>query len=233
MIKISKTKKIIWIFLAIFTLYFITVYELQNKRRYKYVSPYKSIEKAAWCFDGSLGSYHAHDININAYYKYFTELFKLKGYNIPGENGFLYKNEFYKEEFIFYLNYVSEQNIFYPRNELFELVFFANMELEDIIVDYWLEPFYLNENDYMMTVSYRYKSGAVVQIGDIYEIEGKPKEGEKEHNYMVVRMYFADTKFKSLFPKAYFITDMEIQQLKEKWGLKLEKYYKENRDSYQ
>ncbi len=221
----SKKKKLLNLFLALFFLYLFGVTEyLDYNRNKNFVSPYKNMERAARYFSNGLGSGHVRDINFRAYHKYFTELFKIKGYHIYGKNGFFYKNAYYGEEFIFYLNYVSKEKFFYPRDELFELLFFTNMELEDKIVDYWLEPFYLDKDNFIMGVSYRYKSGAIVQIGDIYEIEGKPKKSKKEHDYKVLRMYFYGDKYKYLFPKAYFTSDEEINSLKTKWGLNLEKY---------
>jgi len=123
--------------------------------------------------------------------------------------GFRYGSDVYGEELRFSSGIRNDCRIFWTEKSI------LTEKNDDSIVDYWIQGFKASEKKEIFSVCYRFASGAVLQVADLYEIYGKAADAMHPHKYRVVRMFFVGNKYKKYFPKAYFETEANIQHYKQ------------------
>jgi hypothetical protein len=186
-------------------LVFAFIWIVFSGRSQAILSPFASIEKKAALFGTSIGvGKISGAIGGNSDEMYFS---KTNG-SAMSERGINYTNRIYQESIIYLPSKVPD--------EAFNVKDFPWEELpDDRIIDYWIQGFKVSQEKEAFSVCYQFRSGAVLQVADLYDIYGKPADAMHPHKYRVVRMFFVGTKYKKYFPHAYFETEANIRHHKE------------------
>jgi len=165
-------------------------------------STFVTPEKKAQAFQERMdwGKYLAI-LSIDVYPKCFSL------YRDPNthETGIAYSNSIYREHFVLF-HITNDTVIFYKKDFPWDEI------PSDHIIDYWIQGFKASPKKEVFSVCYRFRSGAVLQVADLFEIYGKPADAMYPHKYRVIRMFFVGTKYKKYFPHAYFETVANIRR---------------------
>ena len=174
------------------------------------ISTLLTFEKKAQAFQERMdwGKYLAI-LSIDAYSKCFSL------YRDPNtyEEGIAYSNSVYREHFALF-HITNETGIFYKKDFPWEKI------PSDRIIDYWIQGFKVSQEKEVFSVCYQFRSGAVLQVADLYDIYGRPADAMHPHKYRVVRMFFVgdrykERKYRKYFGHAYFETETNIQHYKQ------------------
>jgi len=127
--------------------------------------------------------------------------------DVDGSPGFRYKSSIYGEEVIYSDAIALDINLVDPFSD-------------GTIIDYRIQGFKVSPKKEVFSVCYQFRSGAVLQVADLYDIYGKPEKTLKPHKYRVVRMFFVGDRYKKreyrkYFGKAYFEKEANIQHYKQ------------------
>ena len=170
-----------------------------------YISPFLHPEATADLFSGGISEGRSSLV-----FEYDADRKLFHPYRDVAENGasgFQYKNKTYGEEVIYSDAIALNINLVDPFSD-------------GTIIDYWIQGFKASPKKKVFSVCYQFRSGAVLQAADLYDIYGKPEKTLKPHKYRVVRMFFVGDRYKArkyrkYFGKAYFETEANIQHYKQ------------------
>ncbi|NOZ12712.1 MAG: hypothetical protein GXO69_03575 [Acidobacteria bacterium] len=177
-----------------------------------FVSPYISYEVAARDFAAGVG---AHPSVVRAVSLSSTIAFKeVNNGNEPGRHWELeYVSPIYFERVSLNFLILRKYWIFHNRDP-FEILLFRNKNKVDYPIDYWCEPFKTIFGDTVFSVSYRFKSGIVLQVVNADEIVYGMAQYQQKENCKVARIYFVGEKFRSDFPLARILNESDVKKLK-------------------
>ena len=200
-----KKHKRLYPFLIVLWLILGVSWFFYTRKDHPIATPFVPIEKKAQFFQTGMGwGSYPGVISVDSDKQHFSLYCTPKTY----KEGFQYKNELYQEQITYIPSQVPDR-IFYVRDFPWEKI------PSDRIVDYWIQGFKVSQEKEVFSLCYQFKSGAVLQVADLYEIYGKPADAMRPHKYRVVRMFFVGTKYKKYFPHAYFETEANIQYYKQ------------------
>jgi hypothetical protein len=188
-----------------FILTFVVIIFYFQSTETTYESPFIRLENVVGSFCGDVGGgkysvMWEQDVDTFFFHPYYDV-------DENGSAGFQYDNKVYKEEIEFSGAISYTAGLTAP--------FF-----DDRIIDYWIQGFKVSQEKEVFSVCYQFRSGAVLQVADLYDIYGKPFNAMHPHKYRVVRMFFVgnrykERKYRKYFAHAYFDTEANIRHYKE------------------
>jgi len=187
-----------------FVVTFVTIIFYFRSTEINYTGPFIGMESVSRLFCGDVGGG-----KYSVMWEQDVNDFLFRPYRDVVENssGFRYKNDIYGEEIKFSGAVLYTAGLTVP--------FF-----KDRIIDYWIQGFKVSRDKAVFSVCYQFRSGAVLQVADLYDVYGKPKDSPKLHKYRVVRMFFVGDRYKArkyrkYFGHAYFDTEANIRHYKQ------------------
>jgi hypothetical protein len=176
------------------------------------ISPYISYESIAKTFTADVNMGRPDLVRVVSLNSTIT--YKEVSSNELGRHWELeYASPIYRDQIS--LNYLLLRKywIFYSRDP-FEILLFRNKNKIDCPVDYWCEPFETILGDKIFSISYRFKSGIVLQVVNADKADYKVIPDSQRKHCKVARIYFVGEKFRSDFPSARILTESDVKKLK-------------------
>lgn len=176
------------------------------------ISPYISYEIAAEYFAGGImgNPVLIRSVSLNSTITYKEVHVRNK---LGSSMELKYSSPIYREQISLNYRVLSKYGIFYSRDP-FDILLFRNKVKIDYPVDYWCEPFETIFGDKIFSISYRFKSGIVLQVVNADKANYKIVSDSHRKNCKVARIYFVGEKFRSDFPSACILTESDVQKLK-------------------
>ena len=83
------------------------------------------------------------------------------------------------------------------------MLFFANIDKQDIIVSFWEDELELQETIRVATMCFAYQSGAVLQVGPRQTLNRPRRERQLDSDFVILRIFFLGDRFKKIHPCAH------------------------------